>query len=409
MGSSPTLLRRARLLLLLFSSVVVSSSAAVVIFNVKDYGAVPDAKKDSAQAFMHAWKDACGAAEGEPRVLVPEGTFMVSPVVFQGPCKSPAVVFQVAGTVVASEDLSEFSDDAWIEFDHVDGLLLTGGGKFDGRGSSAWQYNDCKHSSSCTLLPTSIKLSSVTNTTVRSITSLNSKSFHLVVHGSRDVNLHSLTITAPADSPNTDGIHIGKSSNVNVGRSAIGTGDDCISIGPGSVGVTITSVRCGPGHGISVGSLGKYEDEEDVAGVRVRNCTFQGTTNGVRIKTWPNSQPSAASDMIFENIVMDNVANPIIINQQYCASSSCSNQSPSRVKISDVKFKNIRGVSLSKVAVNLLCSNLVPCKGVELGDIHLTYGSGGGGGDGGDDGGATASCTNVDGLSLGSVIPPACL
>lgn len=82
-------------------------------------------------------------------------------------------------------------------------------------------------------------------------------------------------------------------------------------------------------------------------------------------------------------------------------------QSPSRVKISDVKFRNIRGVSQSKVAVNLLCSKLIPCKGVELGDIHLTYG--GTAGDGGDGGGATASCANVDGLSLGSVIPPACL
>ena len=106
----------------------------------------------------------------------------------------------------------------------------------------------------------------------------------------------------------------------------IGTGDDCVSIGPGSVGVTITSLQCGPGHGISVGSLGKYEDEDDVSGVRVRNCTLKGTTNGVRIKTWPNSHASAASDMIFENIFMDDVANPIIINQQYCASSSCDNK-----------------------------------------------------------------------------------
>lgn len=50
-----------------------------------------------------------------------------------------------------------------------------------------------------------------------------------------------------------------------------------------------------------------------------------GTANGIRIKTWPNSPgSSAATNMTFENIVMKNVTNPIIIDQSYCPFTSCT-------------------------------------------------------------------------------------
>ncbi|RVW48346.1 Uncharacterized protein CK203_069555 [Vitis vinifera] len=69
-----------------------------------------------------------------------------------------------------------------------------------------------------------------------------------------------------------------------------------------------------------------------------------GTTNGIRIKTWANSPDSSeATNMTFENIVMNNVTNPIIIDQAYCPFMSCASKAPSRVKLSDIYFKNIRG------------------------------------------------------------------
>lgn len=58
---------------------------------------------------------------------------------------------------------------------------------------------------------------------------------------------------------------------------------------PGSTNVTTSNIFCGPGNGISVGSLGRYPSEEDAVGLVVRNCTFTGTANGVRIKTWEGS------------------------------------------------------------------------------------------------------------------------
>lgn len=67
----------------------------------------------------------------------------------------------------------------------------------------------------------------------------------------------------------------------------------------------------------SVGSLGKYNNEEDVNGILVTNCTLLNTTNGLRIKTYAASQPSQALNITFKDITMDSVKNPIIIDQKY--------------------------------------------------------------------------------------------
>jgi hypothetical protein len=72
----------------------------------------------------------------------------------------------------------------------------------------------------------------------------------------------------------------------------------------------------------SVGSLGKYPDEKDVRGIVVTNCTLRNADNGVRIKTWGGSPPSQASNILFQDIIMDNVKRPIIIDQTYGSKSN---------------------------------------------------------------------------------------
>lgn len=166
----------------------------------------------------------------------------------------------------------------------------------------------------------------VTNSRVQYLRSINSKNAHFNLFGCNNVNMSFIRITAPGESPNTDGIHIGCSSNISIAHSVIGTGDDCISMVSGSENIDIFDVYCGPGHGISIGSLGKAGNKEHVTGITIRNCTFNGTQNGVRIKTWAPSLPAIASDFTFENISMINASNPIVIDQQYCPTPPCDNE-----------------------------------------------------------------------------------
>ncbi|KAH9659694.1 Pectin lyase-like superfamily protein [Citrus sinensis] len=152
--------------------------------------------------------------------------------------------------------------------------------------------------------------------------------FHINILGCYNLKLNDLKITAHADSPNTEGIHIGRSNGIEISHSVIATG-----------------------QGISVGSLGKGIKDEEVVGLTVRNCTFTCTSNGVRVKTWPDSHIGIASNFTFEDIVMNNVENPIVIDQLYCPYNKCNIKVPSQVKTSNVRFNNIRGTSANKVAV----------------------------------------------------------
>lgn len=167
-------------------------------------------------------------------------------------------------------------------------------------------------------------LQSINNAMIKNIRSFHSKLFHVSVHGCNDITFDDVTLIALPNSPNTDGIHISKSARINIKNALIATGDDCISLGPGSQDINITNVHCGPGHGISIGSLGKYPNEPNVFGVTVRDTNFSGTTNGVRIKTWSTSLSSIVSNIAFVNLQMNNLENPIIIDQNYCPHGACN-------------------------------------------------------------------------------------
>ena len=125
----------------------------------------------------------------------------------------------------------------------------------------------------------------ITNSRITQLTSINSKNAHINVFACKDMKFDQIHIIAPKDSPNTDGIHIGSSSNIEIMDSTIATEDDCVSMSPSSKNINIRNVMCGPSHRISVGSLVGGPNEEDVSGLMVTNCTFIGTQNGLRVKT----------------------------------------------------------------------------------------------------------------------------
>ena len=61
---------------------------------------------------------------------------------------------------------------------------------------------------------------------------------------------------------------------------------DFVSIQRGFWTYTYTMSNCLPGHGISIGSLGKDKTKACVSNVTIWDIMLHNTMNGVRIKTW---------------------------------------------------------------------------------------------------------------------------
>ncbi|CAN1847903.1 unnamed protein product [Linum perenne] len=307
-----------------------------VTFNVLHYGAKADGVSDSTPAFSQAWEDAC-RSNRPAAVFVPRGTYMLKPIVFYGPCKSK-MMLRVEGKVVGPVHYWDFGKSGfWILFYKLDKLTIHGG-TFDAAAADFWQ---CRVSHS---------------------------SYHC-----HNVLLKKIHIQAPSRSLNTDGIHIQSSEGITISGAIIKTGDDCIAIGPGTKNLRIRGIKCGPGHGISIGSLALHEHEDGVENVIVTDSTITGAQNGVRIKSWGRKTTSFVRNVMFQNILMENVYNPIIIDQNYCPYNKNCPGKGSGVKITGITYRNIHGTSASPVAVKFICSASQPCTGLKVYNVKLTY------------------------------------
>ncbi|KAM7493018.1 hypothetical protein LguiB_027627 [Lonicera macranthoides] len=289
--------------LTVFVTICIASFAPIrglaAVFDVRTYGAVGDGKKDDTQAFVKAWKDVCSATGGNPTLNIPAGrTFLVGPLCFQGPCKFSTVHVQVLGNLVAPVSLDAWKGcekNSWIVFSTVNNLIVDGSGQINGQGSFWWGM-DIK-SPTCST-PTALRFFNCSNMNLHGLNHFNPPRNHISIDTCKGATISNLRITAPENSPNTDGIDISATSQVQIRSLNIQTGDDCIAINSGSSYINITIVACGPGHGISVGSLGAGRSYGTAEQVHVQNCNFTKTQNGCRIKTWPAVMTAAVDAFI---------------------------------------------------------------------------------------------------------------
>ncbi|MBA0869771.1 hypothetical protein Goshw_003106 [Gossypium schwendimanii] len=375
-----------------------SSTSAITNFNVLNFGAIPTGGTDSTDSFLKAWNAACGTADST-FIYVPKGRYLVGPLAFKGQCKSSQIIIRIDGTIVAPLDYGVLGkSNNWFSFEDVSGVSIIGRGTFDAKGPSLWA---CKasNSNSCPSGATTLSFTNSNNIRINGLTSLNSQMFHIVINGCQNVHLEGVKIIAAGNSPNTDGIHVQLSRNVEILSTSIKTGDDCISIGPGTENLWIEQITCGPGHGISIGSLAKDLKEEGVQNVTVKKTVFSNTQNGLRIKSWARPSNGYVQGVRFIDSVMRNVQNPIMIDQNYCPrNENCPGQ-VSGIKINDIVYEDIRGTSSTPIAIKFDCSDKNPCTGIKLQNVNLTYLNKA----------AQSFCSNVVGKAIDLVRPNSCL
>ncbi|KAK0608401.1 hypothetical protein LWI29_030192 [Acer saccharum] len=286
----------AMLILFIVLSILVNPSSAKTNYNVLSFGARGNGVTDSTQAFINAWAAACASTE-PTTIYVPTGRYLIGPVAFKGGCKSSDITLRIDGTLVAPADFRVLGQaENWVALIKSPEFPLS-----EGR----WMLKDLP----CGLAKLKQEL----------IVPMESRQlYHIVINRCQDVLVEGIKVIASGNSPNTEGIHVQQSTNVKIINSSIKTGDDCVSIGPATNNLWIEGVTCGPGHGISIGSLGKDMEEEGVQNVTVKNTIFEGTQNGLRIKSWARPSSGFVKGVQFIDAVMQNVQNPIIIDQNYC-------------------------------------------------------------------------------------------
>ncbi|OMO81107.1 Glycoside hydrolase, family 28 [Corchorus capsularis] len=367
-------------------------------YDVLDFGAAQNGSADSSEAFLEAWDYVCSKETEKVSLIVPENeTFLLHPVTFNGPCKAKEIEFQIQGKLISpiSPKTWEGHDKGkWITFSKVSGLKIKGNGEINGRGWGWWNQS-CRDHRGLAMIFQSCK-----NSSLSEVRMVNSAQTHVLITGSDDIIVEGLMISAPETSPNTDGIHLSSARNIVIRNSVIGSGDDCVSIGDQTSNVDISRVKCGPGHGISIGSLGRAGNYVQVQNIRVSKVVFNGTTNGARIKTWQVGK-GFVRGVTFENLIFHSVKNPIIIDQNYCDVRGACKELQTGVRISDVAYRNLWGTSSTAVAITLNCSRSVSCTGLLLHSVWLKSAMSGKN--------VTSTCTNAHGATVGVVHPAPCL
>ncbi|OVA16781.1 Glycoside hydrolase [Macleaya cordata] len=337
------------------------------IFDVLSFGAKGDGVADDTKAFLAAWQAACPI--GSATIEIPsEFRFLVGPITLQGPCIA-GLVLQIDGTIIAPRNPSKWPKPGllqWINVKNLHGFTIQGSGTVDGQGSEWWILPEFQLN---WLKQLAIRFYTSSNVTIRDIWIQNSPQCHLKFDNCTGVKVSNITISSPADSPNTDGIHLQNSKWVELESSSISCGDDCISIQTGCSNVNIHHIRCGPGHGMSIGGLGKDGSLACVSDIVIQNSTMHNTLYGVRIKTWQGGVGSVES-VIFSNIQVSNVKIPIAIDQFYCDRAICLNKTDA-VAVSNITYNQINGTYTTQSAY-LACSNTIPCTNISMNDVLLT-------------------------------------
>jgi polygalacturonase len=223
--------------------------------------------------------------------------------------------------------------------------------------------------------------------TLHQITLRNSPKFHVglesdgfVVWGvhiqtpSRGTNSAGSALT-PAYARNTDGIDPYDANDGYIVYSTISTGDDQIALKcgkyhpnnskdatPSCQRITIAHDHLGTGHGISIGSetnAGKTDgsgvglDTLHVYDVSIDGLIPNGgagpvNVNGLRIKS-DRSCGGIVQNVLYEDVCMRGLANPILLNPSYDPSATGS----AIPTFQGVTFRNVRHVDCSAFAPNL--------------------------------------------------------
>jgi polygalacturonase len=310
-------------------------------FNLADFGGNGDGKAFNTDAFKNAI--AAIAKAGGGHLIVSAGTYKTLPFTLTSHLdlhlepgaviKAPST-FKDYGLPDPNEPLPEPAPSAadtrggrgrgpgspgWvaplISGSNLTDVAITGDGTIDGSGARFWAWSDKNArmypaGRRIVFRPHLIVLNGMQRLHIDGVTLTNSPMYHLVPTGS-DMLFENIRVVAPSDAPNSDAIDP-SGTRIVIRNCEIDTGDDNVAVHAGTKDVLIEDLICLHGHGISVGS----GTRGGLSHMIVRRCTFDGTDNGIRIKSY-RGNGGEVHDLWYSDITMKNVRRPFDINMLY--------------------------------------------------------------------------------------------
>jgi len=275
--------------------------------------------------------DAC-AAKGGGTVLLTAGTYLSAPIVLES---NITLELEKGATLLGSPDHADYPAktefrlpglQSLVSATNAENVAITGEGTIDGQGESWWQMARAVHDAGVMgnshPRPRLVVFDHCKHVRVEGVTIQNSPMWQLVPYYSDDVLIRNVRILAPQHSPNTDAVDPFSSSNVRIEHLYADVGDDNIAIKSGAINspggdepardITVTDCTFKHGHGLSIGS--------EIAGgahnIVAQRIHFEGTDNGIRVKA-NRDRGNDVSDLVFRDIDMKDVKNPIVISEYY--------------------------------------------------------------------------------------------
>lgn len=392
-------------------SLQITTQSETACLSIEQFGAVGDGITDNTMAIQTAIN--CLPVGG--RLVVPQGNFVTAPLCLKS---NITLELQKGATLTAHTDKSrypvvpgELADlvtgemvqlgtwegnpvnmhQAFIFGEHLSNVNIVGQGTLEGNAHNIGWWIDVKNQPNGR--PRLVFFNNCSNVTIHGITGQNSGAWQFHPFFSNNIRFLDLTINAPKDSPNTDAIDPEACDYVDIIGCKFSVGDDCIAIKSGKMYIgqkyktpanhhTIRNCLMQFGHGaVTLGS----EMAGGVKNLTVNRCIFYATDRGLRIKTRRGRGKDAVIDGVtFENILMDNVLTPIVINMWYncCDPDRYSEYNTTREKLpvddrtpylGEFCFKDMVCKNCHVSAT--YCDGLPeqPIKSIQLSNIQFTF------------------------------------
>jgi len=280
------------------------------VFNVVKFGAAGDGATDNSAQIQNAI-GAAGAAGGG-MVEFPAGTYLSGPVTLQ----SRINLRLDEGAVLRMLPFGRYpggttNAPTFIGGTQLQDVEISGRGTIDGQGAAWWGVFK---TNSQLARPMMLNFISVNRLFIHDVTYMNPPGHHCGVRkASGNVTISNLTVNTDPESPNTDGLNL-CGTNLLVRDCHISDGDDNIALGATGMlaDALITNCVFGFGHGVSIGSGVQH----GVYNLTVANCSFNGTTFGLRLKADTESG-GFARNLFYHDITMTNVHMPVLIYSYY--------------------------------------------------------------------------------------------